>query len=256
VSFWYKGVFPGNYEAQNILLTQPDKNTIVLAYYITPSTSSTAVLTIVSADITGRPNSFKKLINVLYDDDWHHIIVYLDTQAASCCAYVDNSAATVNNSYKAGSVFNIDCAGRWSVSYRPHSTPAPYTGDLAELFFLVGADIDITDLTVRARFIDPETLLPIAIDAGGLWPFWDSLGVAPQIWLSGNENLFPRNYPGWSATAVQQFDSDPTSQFAVIGKLTTPAAGPFDPPVGPAEPGCPRCREIFLQERNDGRWPR
>jgi hypothetical protein len=117
-----------------------------------------------------------------------------------------------------------------------NTTPAPYTGDLAELFFLVGADIDITNPDVRAKFIDPDTLLPIALDAGGLWPFFDSLGVAPQIFLSGNENLFPRNYPGWSATAVQQFDSDPTSQFTVIGNLTTPAADPFGPPIGSAAP--------------------
>lgn len=235
LSFWYKGLFPGNYRPQNILLTQPDEYTIVLAYYITPSMGGTAVLTIVSTDMTKRSRVFKKSINVPYDDDWHHILVYLDTQAASCRAYVDDSAATVNNSYTAGSGFNVDCAGRWCVSYRPETTPAPYTGDLAELFFLVGADVDITDPAVRAKFIDPDKLLPLYLDAGGLYPFFDQ-GIAPQIFLSGNHYMFPRNYPGWSATLVQQFDSDPTSQFTVIGNLTSPEAGPFSPPIGSAGP--------------------
>jgi hypothetical protein len=186
--------------------------------------------------MTRISSSLKKLINVPYDDSWHHVLVYLDTQAASCRAYVDDSAATVNNSYTAGRGFNVDCAGRWCVSYRPYTTPAPYTGDLAELFFLAGTEVDITDSAVRAKFIDPDTLLPIAIGAGGLWPFFESHGAVPQIWLSGNADLFPRNYPGWSASAVRQSDSDPTSQFAVIGNLTSPAAGPFGRPIGSAVP--------------------
>jgi hypothetical protein len=227
LSFWYNGVCPNKSRTQNIILTQLDEYTIVLACYITPSTSGNAVLFIDAIDTARRSNGFRKSIVVPCADGWHHIIFYLNTQAASCHVYVDDSAATVHNSSKAGSGFNVDCAGTWRVSYRPYTTPAPYTGDLAELFFLAGTYVDITDPAVRAKFIDPDTLLPIAIDAGGLWPFFDSLGVAPQIWLSGNENLFPRNYPGWSATLVQQFDSDPTSQFAVIGNLTTAAADPF-----------------------------
>jgi hypothetical protein len=238
LSFLYKGIFPGDYRDQNILLTQPDGNTIVLAYYITPSIGSTALLTILSTDRTRRSNSFKKLIKVPYDDGWHHILVFLDTQAAACRAYVDDSAATVSNSYTSGSGFNIDCAGRWCVSYRPYTTPAPYTGDLAELFFLVGADIDITNPAVRAKFINPDTLVPIALDAGGFYPFGHQ-GIVPQIFLSGNADFFPRNYPGWSATMVRQWDSDPTSQFAVTGNLTTPAAGPWDQPPTAVQPKNP-----------------
>ena len=34
LSFWYKGIFPGNYRGQNILLTQPGGYTIVLARLI------------------------------------------------------------------------------------------------------------------------------------------------------------------------------------------------------------------------------
>ena len=236
LSFWYNGILPGNYRDQNILLTQPDQRTIVLGYYITPSIGGTAALTIVSTDMTRKSNSFKKSIKLPYDDGWHHVLVYLDTQAASCRAYIDDSAATVNNSYTVGSGFKVNCAGRWCVSYRPYTTPAPYTGDLAELFFLAGTEVDISDPAVRAKFLDPDTLVPIRIDAGGLWPFFESHGAVPQIWLSGGPTRFPRNYPGWSATMVQQFDSDPTSQFAVTGDLTSPAAGPFDRPPHHATP--------------------
>lgn len=100
--------------------------------------------------------------------------------------------------------------------------------EMAEVFVFIGTPIDITDPAVRAKFIDPDTLLPVPIDAGGLWPFCDSLGVAPQIFLSGNADLFPRNYPGWSATCVSQTDSDPSSQFTVtLGNLTTADSDPF-----------------------------
>ncbi len=97
---------------------------------------------------------------------------------------------------------------------------------------VTSAAIDISNADLLAKFIDPNTLLPVPIDAGGLYPFFDSLGVAPQIFLSGNADFFPRNYPGWSATCVSQTDSDPTSQFTVAaGNLTTASDDPFGPPI-------------------------
>jgi hypothetical protein len=217
LSFWYNGIFPGNYRDQNILLTQPDQRTIVLGYYITPSIGGTAALTIVSTDMTRKSNSFKESIKLPYDDGWHHVLVYLDTQAASCRAYIDDSAATVNNSYTVGSGFKVNCAGRWCVSYRPYTTPAPYTGHRRP-----------------RRGLRRQCGWGPACRGRGTW--LESHGAVPQIWLSGGPTRFPRNYPGWSATMVQQFDSDPTSQFAVTGDLTSPAAGPFDRPPHHATP--------------------
>jgi len=106
---------------------------------------------------------------------------------------------------------------------------AAYVGDLAELFFVAGTPVDITDPDVRAKFIDPDALLPVRIDAGGLWPFFDSLGVVSQIWLSGNQDLFPRNYPGWSATCVSQTDSDQHHSLPWSATSRRPTATPSAP---------------------------
>jgi hypothetical protein len=42
-----------------------------------------------------------------------------------------------------------------------------YVGSLAEMIFMTGVPVDITQASVHARIIDPDTLLPVPIDAAG-----------------------------------------------------------------------------------------
>jgi hypothetical protein len=166
-----------------------------------------------------------------HDSAWHHVLLTWDTQSSACICYVDNCAYSMTE-HDFGGPFDVALGScKWQVGGTSGRSPN-YSGDLAELYFLAGTPVNITDPAVRARFIDPDRLLPIALDAGGLYPFFESHGAVPQIFLSGNEFMFPRNYPGWSATCVSQTDSTPTSQFSVMaGSLTTAADDPFCQPT-------------------------
>src|ERR1700730_2172717 len=180
-----------------------------------------------------------------YDGLWHHTMISWNTQTGSCVAYFDNTPVTMSSLPGVDSgPFDMSFNGYvWRVGVAdPNDTfvspsgvnETAFIGSLAELFFLTGTPVDITDPAIRAKFIDPSTLQPIPIDAGGLWPFFDTTGDVPQIFLSGNADMFPRNYPSWSATCVSQTDSTPSSTFyvpAASNPLQTATDSPFGPPI-------------------------
>ena len=132
---------------------------------------------------------------------------------------IDSSSPDPLNAY---TPFDVTLGSSWVIG--------DFQGSMAEVFVLMGVDAMNPPLD---RFIDLNILQPVPIDAGGLYPFFNSTGDVPQIFLSGDEDLFPRNYPGWSATCVSQTDSMPTSTFydANPGALQTASDDPFGPPI-------------------------
>jgi hypothetical protein len=126
-----------------------------------------------------------------------------------------------------------------------------YEGSLAEMFFLSGAAIDIAQAGVRAHFIDQDTLMAVPIDAGGYSPFGPSLGLMPDIYLAGNENLFPLNFPAWLATDGGKTPPNPSTVFSTaFGALTTAETDPFDRP-GVACPALDFERRVATRVANE-----
>jgi hypothetical protein len=164
-----------------------------------------------------------------YDGNWHHVLMTWDTQSGSCVCYLDNAAYAMSDlrMVSRGS-FDIPYGSStyvWQIGADPEYRFV--TGSIAELFFLAGVSVDITSAAVREKFIDPNTLLPPAIDAGGFFPLGNS-DYMPQIFLSGDATGFLKNYPNWSATCVGQTDSSPSNSFYVAtGTLQTASDDPF-----------------------------
>lgn len=237
LSFWYR--------ASISQLSANDPNTIFTAYvssYYVPfvfrillDTGFAPFTLVVQAGNPSYPTSGGPYLNLIslgipVDDAWHHVMVSFDGSSGSHYYALDNSINGFGSNVFGNApiwLFQWSDVQNWWIGQDALGFKLP--ADLAEFFFLTGTYVNITDDTVRAKFIDPDTLLPVPIDAGGLYPFFDHSDgpLVPQIFLSGNADLFPRNYPGWSATCVSQTDSDPTSQFTVIGDLQTADTDPF-----------------------------
>jgi len=178
-----------------------------------------------------------------YDGNWHNVMISWNTQTGDCVAYLDNSAVNMTDP-RSASYGTFDMGFNdylWRVGLEDPSRTFPgvspgyssYVGSLAEMIFMTGFPVDITQASVRARIIDPDTLLPVPIDAAGYYLLGDS-GSVPQIFLSGDETGFLKNYPNYTATCTSQADASPSNAFYVPSEssaLQTASNDPFGNPM-------------------------
>ena len=162
-----------------------------------------------------------------YDGNWHHVLLSWDTQNSACLAYLDDSAISmadpdnhstgVVNAVGYGSAFVARVGGAIFGNNK-------YTGDLAEVFFLAGTYVDITDPNVRLGFRRPSGE-PVRNGMNGT----TALGDQPQIFLFGNSSTFTNNYKDGEWDLLGNYlDEEGPNEFEVsVGTLTTALTDPW-----------------------------
>lgn len=225
LSYWYGSTAAGGPDVAPIIGTASIDSAHHASVSVNHRPSVNGAVAALEVVLTDDPTTGNFLLrasapSVLpHDGVWHHVLISWDTLAGVILAYLDDlpvpMAGSGSGSFDVG-LGSLDWAWRVGGDERFVVTPhEAYTGDLADLFLLVGTPVDVTDPDVRARFIDPVTLLPTPCPSA-------PSGAAPQVFLSGGAELFPRNHPpGWSAACACRCDDGPPGGFSVVGSLTT-----------------------------------
>lgn len=160
-------------------------------------------LIIVAQDTTTNPPfltqfNFAAVINNMPnvgDGQWHNFLWTWDTNTdthnpTTGHVYIDNLRYTTSISGN-GIPFSINLH---NFVFNVGGSGTGANLSLAELFLLTGQSVNTDDATVRAKFIDPNTLLPVYLGTNGMVPF----GSAPHLCMTGDADLFPANFASYA----------------------------------------------------------
>lgn len=161
-------------------------------------------------------------IGSFYDGNWHTNVISIDSSNNHAAIVIDAVSVPVTTSIRPGDTYvrfqgatNIGENGTWS-----------YIGDLTDIAVFAGG-----------AFVDPTTIVDAIYDAESRFARRNAsngYGIIPnrrpQIWLSGPPNSFKRNLAAgtWTWPATYN-DTNPTSDFTLVGNPQTATSDPFEP---------------------------
>ena len=129
------------------------------------------------------------------DSNWHHVIIFWDTNTTSISYYVDGSPGAFATTSHSGSTFNITYTGKtFSVGASDAINDTAYLNSgLAEFFFMTPtATVNLA--TDVALFIDTTNAVSQYLGTNGMVPY----GSPPQIYLFGNKSFFSLNLTNYT----------------------------------------------------------